>query len=95
VISRFGIENQAGGAELFRGKACKRSRVSAEHAGKRKQLGRPRVEIDPLQVSGLRARGLSLNEIAGKLCVGRGTVERALKAASQKPSCKAATLSLT
>src|SRR5919204_786972 len=26
-----------------------------------KQLGRPRVEIDRLQVTGLRARGLSLN----------------------------------
>ena len=35
------------------------------------------LEVEPLQVTGLRARGLSLNEIADKLGVGRGAVERA------------------
>jgi hypothetical protein len=28
-----------------------------------KPIGRPRVEIDPLQVAGLRARGFSWNQI--------------------------------
>ena len=50
-----------------------------------KSLGRPRVEVDPLQVAGLRARGYSWNQIAGKLGVGRGTAERAFRTLSQKP----------
>jgi hypothetical protein len=48
-------------------------------------LGRPRVEVDPLQVTGLRSRGLSWNQIAQKLNVGRGTAERAFRSLSQKP----------
>src|SRR6478672_11869954 len=67
-------------AELERNLIKERVHMGISRARKQgKQLGRPRVEIDPLQVTGLRARGLSLNEIAEKLGVGRGTVERALK----------------
>jgi hypothetical protein len=35
--------------------------------------------------SGLRARGLSWNQIAEQLGIGRGTVERAYKSLSQNP----------
>jgi DNA invertase Pin-like site-specific DNA recombinase len=56
-----------------------------------KTLGRPRVEVDPLQVAGLRIRGHSWNEIAEKLGIGRGTAERAFKSLSQKPACNPAT----
>ena len=83
-------------AELERNLIKERVQMGISRARKQgKALGRPRVQIDPLQVTGLRACGLSLNEIAGKLGVGRGTVERALKCASQKPFCKAGTVSLT
>jgi len=54
-----------------------------------KALGRRRVEVDPLQIAGLRARGLSWNEIAEKLNVGRGTAERAFRSLSQNPSSTA------
>jgi DNA invertase Pin-like site-specific DNA recombinase len=50
-----------------------------------KQLGRPRVEVDPLQVAGLRARGLSWNQIAGELGIGRGTAERAFRTLPKNP----------
>jgi hypothetical protein len=50
-----------------------------------KALGRPGVEVDPRQVVGLRARGLSWNEIADQLGIGRGTAERAYRSLSQKP----------
>lgn len=41
--------------------------------------GRPR-ELDPAKAKALRAKGLSMREIAVKLGCGKGTVERALKA---------------
>jgi DNA invertase Pin-like site-specific DNA recombinase len=44
-----------------------------------RRLGRPRVVVDPLQVAGLRNKGLSWNEIARALGTGRGTVERAFR----------------
>jgi len=78
-------------AELERDLIKERVQMGISRARKQgKALGRPRVEIDPLQVAGLRACGLSLNEIADKLGVGRGTVERALKSLSQKPSRQSA-----
>jgi DNA invertase Pin-like site-specific DNA recombinase len=74
-------------AELERNLIKERISLGISRARKQgKQLGRPRVEIDPLQVAGLRARGYSLNQIAEKLGIGRGTVERALQLPSQKPS---------
>ena len=48
-------------------------------------LGRPRVEVDPLQVVGFRSRVHSWNEIAEQLGIGRGTAERAYRTLSQKP----------
>jgi DNA invertase Pin-like site-specific DNA recombinase len=49
-------------------------------------LGRPRVEVNPHYVAALRKDGLSWNEIAGKLGVGRGTVCRAFESLSQNGS---------
>jgi DNA invertase Pin-like site-specific DNA recombinase len=43
------------------------------------QLGRPRVEVDPLQVVGLRNSGLSWNQIARELGIGKGTAQRAIQ----------------
>jgi len=73
-------------AELERNLIKERVHMGISRARKQgKALGRPRVEVDPLQVAGLRARGLSWNQIAEKLGVGRGTAERAFKSLSQKP----------
>jgi len=73
-------------AELERNLIKERVQMGISRARKQgKALGRPRVEVDPLQVAGLRARGLSWNQIAGRLNVGRGTAERAFRALSQKP----------
>ena len=78
-------------AELERNLIKERISMGISRARKQgKALGSPRVEIDPLQVVGLRARGYSLNQIANELGIGRGTVERALKTLSQKPSRQAA-----
>ena len=73
-------------AELERNPIKERVHMGISRARKQgKALGRPRVEVDPLQVAGLRARGLSWNQIAGRLGVGRGTAERAFRSLSQKP----------
>jgi len=73
-------------AELERNLILERIAMGISRARKEgKSLGRPRVEVDPLQVAGLRARGYSWNQIAGKLGVGRGTAERAFRTLSQKP----------
>jgi len=83
-------------AELERNLIRGRVHMGISRARKQgKQLGRPRVEIDPLQVTGLRTRGYSLNQIANKLGVGRGTIERALKSLSQKPLSAATTAVFT
>jgi hypothetical protein len=72
-------------AELERNLIKERVHMGLNRARKQgRALGRPRVEVHPLQVAGLRARGLSWNQIADKLGVGRGTVERAFKSLSQK-----------
>jgi DNA invertase Pin-like site-specific DNA recombinase len=76
-------------AELERNLIRERVHMGISRARKQgKALGRPRVDVDPLQVAGLRARGLSWNEIAEKLNVGRGTAERAYRSLSQKPLSK-------
>src|SRR6516165_5258926 len=73
-------------AELERNLIKERVQMGITRARKQgKALGRPRVEVDPRQVAGLRARGLSWNQIAEQLSIGRGTAERAFKALSQKP----------
>ncbi len=73
-------------AELERNLIKERVHMGLSRARKQgKQLGRPRVQVDPRQVAGLRARGLSWNEIARKLGIGRGTAERAFRTLSQKP----------
>jgi DNA invertase Pin-like site-specific DNA recombinase len=73
-------------AELERNLIKERVHMGISRARKQgKALGRPRVEVDPHQVAGLRTRGLSWNQIAEKLNVGRGTVGRAFKSLSQKP----------
>src|SRR5262245_32345332 len=72
-------------AELERNLIKERVQMGIHRARKQgKQLGRPRAEVDPRQVAGLRANGYSWNEIAQKLGIGRGTAERALKTLSQK-----------
>jgi DNA invertase Pin-like site-specific DNA recombinase len=74
-------------AELERNLIKERVSLGISRARKQgKQLGRPRVEVDPLQVAGLRTRGLSWNQIAGKLGVGRGTAERAFRSLPKNPS---------
>jgi DNA invertase Pin-like site-specific DNA recombinase len=82
-------------AELERSLIKERVHMGISRARKQgKALGRPRVEVDPLQVAGLRSRGLSWNEIATELGVGRGTAERAFRTLSQKPFAPAERASL-
>jgi len=65
-------------AELERSLISERIRAGLRHArSKGKRLGRPRVSIDPAQISALRAQGLGWKKIAGQLGVGAGTVLRA------------------
>jgi DNA invertase Pin-like site-specific DNA recombinase len=82
-------------AELERNLIKERVQMGISRARKQgKALGRPRVEVDPWQVAGLHARGLSWNEIAGQLSIGRGTAERAYRSLSQKPLCQPANAEL-
>ena len=46
---------------------------------KGKRLGRPRVDVSPRTVAGLRADGLSIRQIAGKVGVSVGTVHKLLQ----------------
>jgi DNA invertase Pin-like site-specific DNA recombinase len=50
-----------------------------------RRLGRPRVDVDPIQVRALRRLGHSWNEIAAELNVGRGTVQRAVAKLPKNP----------
>ena len=73
-------------AELERNLIKERIQMGINRARKQgKKLGRPRVEVDGLQVAGLRNRGMSWDAIAAELKVGRGTAERAFRSLSQKP----------
>jgi putative DNA-invertase from lambdoid prophage Rac len=54
-----------------------------------RKLGRPRVEVNPHYVAALRKDGLSWNEIADKLGIGRGTAERAFRSLSQNAAPEA------
>ena len=74
-------------AELERNLIKERVQMGISRARKQgKALGRPPIEVDPLQVAGLRAMGLSWNQIAEKLDIGRGTAERAFKSLPKNPS---------
>jgi DNA invertase Pin-like site-specific DNA recombinase len=73
-------------AELERNLIKERVLMGISRARKQgKALGRPRVEVDPLQVSGLRARGHTWDQIAAELGVGRGTAERAFRSLPKNP----------
>jgi DNA invertase Pin-like site-specific DNA recombinase len=67
-------------AELERNLIKERVHMGISRARKQgKALGRPRVEVDPRQVAGLRARGRSWNQIARELGIGKGTAQRAFE----------------
>jgi len=55
-----------------------------------KILGRPRIVLDMDKLLLLRGRGYSIRQIAERLHVGRGTVQRALTKLAQKGSLAAA-----
>src|SRR5687767_9261232 len=83
-------------AELERNLIKERVQMGLARARKQgRSLGRPRVEIEPLHVAGLRKAGHSWNEIARKLGVGRGTAVRAFETLSQKSATEASVGSLT
>src|SRR5262249_40175406 len=85
-LGKFFFTVVAAFAELERNVIRERVQAGVDRARKQgKLLGRPRVEVDPRQVAGLRARGLSWNQVAVKLNIGRGTAERTFKSLSQKP----------
>ena len=67
-------------AELERSLIRERVVMGLDRAKKQgKQLGRPKVIVNPLQIAGLRNQGRSWNEIARQLGIGRGTAERAFR----------------
>jgi DNA invertase Pin-like site-specific DNA recombinase len=71
-------------AELERPIIKERVQAGVDRARKQgRSLGRPRVDVNPHYVVALRNDGLSWNEIADKLGVGRGTVCRAYESLSQ------------
>ena len=49
------------------------------------RLGRPRVQVDPIQISALRRIGRSWNEIAAELGIGKGTAQRAVERLPRNP----------
>jgi DNA invertase Pin-like site-specific DNA recombinase len=72
-------------AEFERNLIRERVAMGMERARRQgRNLGRPKVEVNPHYVAALRSEGLSWNEIASKLGVGRGTVCRAFESLSQK-----------
>ena len=78
-------------AEFERNLIRERVAMGMERARRQgRNLGRPRVEVNPHYVAALRNDGLSWNEIASKLGVGRGTVCRAFESLSQKAGSDAA-----
>src|SRR5689334_23137843 len=73
-------------AELERNLIKERVHMGISRARKQgKPLGRPRVDVDPLQVAGLRARGKSWNQIARQLQIGKGTAQRAFDNLPKNP----------
>ena len=67
-------------AELERNLIKERVAMGLSRARKQgKALGRPRRDVDPLQIAGLRSHGKSWNEIARELGIGKGTAQRAFE----------------
>src|SRR6516164_7679487 len=65
-------------AELERNLIKERVHMGISRARKEgKRIGRPKADVDPRQVAGLRARGRSWNQIARELGIGKGTAQRA------------------
>jgi DNA invertase Pin-like site-specific DNA recombinase len=74
-------------AELERNLIKERVHMGISRARKQgKALGRPKVQVDPLQVAGLRSRGRSWNQIARELGIGKGTAQRAFDCLPKIPS---------
>src|SRR5215467_3047391 len=74
-------------AELERNLIKERVHMGISRARKQgKALGRPKVQVDPLQVAGMRSRGRSWNEIARELGIGKGTAQRAFGSLPKIPS---------
>jgi DNA invertase Pin-like site-specific DNA recombinase len=74
-------------AELERNLIKERVHMGISRARKQgKALGRPKVQVDPLQVAGMRSRGRSWNEIARELGIGKGTAQRAFDRLPKIPS---------
>ncbi len=73
-------------AELERNLIQERVRMGIDRVRRQgKPIGRPRVEVDPRQIAGLRARGRSWNQIAKELGIGKGTVQRAFASLPKTP----------
>jgi DNA invertase Pin-like site-specific DNA recombinase len=65
-------------AELERNLIRERVLMGLERAKRQgKKVGRPRVEVDALQIAALRGLGRSWHQIASQLRIGRGTAQRA------------------
>jgi putative DNA-invertase from lambdoid prophage Rac len=74
-------------AELERNLIKERVNMGISRARKQgKRIGRPKADVDALQVAGLRARGRSWNEIARELGIGKGTAQRAFDSLPQTVS---------
>jgi DNA invertase Pin-like site-specific DNA recombinase len=76
-------------AELERNLIKERVHMGISRARKQgKALGRPKVQVDPLQIAGLRSRGRSWNQIAQELGIGKGTAQRAFDSLPKIPSAE-------
>ena len=51
-----------------------------------RRVGRPRLALDMARIQQLRAKGMTLNEIAALLHCGRGTIARALERLPVEPA---------
>jgi DNA invertase Pin-like site-specific DNA recombinase len=66
-------------AELERSLIRERVVMGLERVKKQgRRLGRPRVDVDPVQIAALRRLARSWNEIATELGIGKGTAQRAV-----------------
>jgi DNA invertase Pin-like site-specific DNA recombinase len=50
-----------------------------------RQLGRPRVDVDPIRIRAMRQKGRSWNEISAELGIGKGTAQRAVEKLPKNP----------
>src|SRR5437899_727337 len=74
-------------AELERSLIRERVLMGLDRVKKQgRRLGRPRVQVDPLQVEALRRLGRSWNEIASELGIGKGTAQRAVEELPKNPA---------